>query len=210
MSADKKQRIMQAAERMFKARQLHEITLDEVAREADVGKGTIYLYFTDKQDLFFQTAVAGFEEMCAMLRGNVNGQAPFRDELLTVCLKISEFFRHRRPLFRMIMAEGERAMGRGGSLRQRWLKRRKTMTQTVAAIVARGAAAGEVRRDIPAEVMTEYLLGMLRTRVTELEDTPESWRTHAALVDLFVNGSCCGRRTMNGRIEPKKAVSVKR
>jgi AcrR family transcriptional regulator len=27
-------------------------------RGADVGKGTIYLYFSDKEDLFFQTAVA--------------------------------------------------------------------------------------------------------------------------------------------------------
>ena len=143
MSTDKKQRIMQAAERLFKARQLHEITLDEVAQEADVGKGTLYLYFADKQDLFFQTAVAGFDDMCVMLQSTVTEQAPFREELLRVCLKISEFFSQRRPLFLMIMAEGERAMGRGGSLRQRWLKRRKALTQAMTAIVARRGSPPE-------------------------------------------------------------------
>lgn len=189
MNADKKQRIMQAAELLFKTRQFHEITLDEVAQEADVGKGTLYLYFADKHDLFFQTAVAGFDEMCGMLQGIVTEQAPFREELLRICLMISDFFRQRRPLFRMIMEQGERAMGHGGSLRQRWLKRREILTQAMTAIIARGAEAGEIRRDMPADVLAEYLLGMLRTRAMELEDRPESHRTHAVMVDLFMNGA---------------------
>ena len=63
-SQEKRLRIMQAAEQLFRTRQFHEIALDEVARVADVGKGTIYLHFSDKEDLFFQTAVAGYDEMC--------------------------------------------------------------------------------------------------------------------------------------------------
>jgi len=189
MKNDKKLRIMQAAERLFKARQFHEIALDEVAREADVGKGTLYLYFADKQDLFFQTAVAGFDEMCEMLQTPPVKPVPFREELLETCLRISEFFKQRRPLFRMILSQGERAMGRGGSLKQRWTERRKKLTSAMAAIIGRGAAAGEVRSDMPPEVIAEYLLSMLRARVTELEDVPAENRTHAALIDLFLNGA---------------------
>jgi AcrR family transcriptional regulator len=37
VNQDKKQRIMQAAEEVFRTRQFHEVTLDEVARVADVG-----------------------------------------------------------------------------------------------------------------------------------------------------------------------------
>ena len=36
---DKRQRIMQAAEKLFSSRRFHEITTDDVAREAKVGKG---------------------------------------------------------------------------------------------------------------------------------------------------------------------------
>ena len=93
MSQDKKQRIMQAAEKLFRTRQFHEITLDEVARVADVGKGTIYLYFSDKEDLFFQTAVAGFDEMCELLGQNAAGGVPFRNRLLRTCETVSGFFR---------------------------------------------------------------------------------------------------------------------
>src|SRR5208283_4489573 len=139
MDPDKKQRIMQAAERLFRMRRVHEITLDEIAREADVGKGTLYLYFSDKEDLIFQAAVAGFDEMCRLLGQNAAQGVAFREALLRACEGISGFFLARRPLFRIILSEGERDMESGGTgLRQRWRERRKPMTEAVAAIVARG------------------------------------------------------------------------
>lgn len=190
MNPDKKQRIMQAAEQLFRNRRFHEITLEEIAREADVGKGTIYLYFSDKEDLIFQAAVAGFDEMCGLLRQNVGEGVAFRDGLLRMCETISAFFKKRRPLFRIILSEGERAMESAGTgLRQRWQKGRKTMTEAVASVIARGMASGEIRRDIPPEILAEYLLGMLRTRSWELENQSEPLRSHALMVDLFTKGA---------------------
>jgi AcrR family transcriptional regulator len=190
MNPDKKQRIMQAAEQLFRTRRFHEITLDEIAREAEVGKGTIYLYFSDKEDLIFQAAVAGFDEMCELLRQNAGGSVAFRDGLLSMCETISAFFQNRRPLFRIIRSESERAMESSGTgLRRRWQQRRKTMTEAVAAVIARGVASGEIRRDIPPEILAEYLLGMLRSRSWELEDRPEPLRSHALMVDLFTKGA---------------------
>ena len=77
---DKRLAIMQAAESLFTSRRLHEITLDDVAREAQVGKGTIYRYFQDKDDLFFQTATQGFDELCDLLQQRVQiGRASWRE-----------------------------------------------------------------------------------------------------------------------------------
>lgn len=188
MNLEKKNRIMQAAEQLFRTRRFHEITLDEIARAADVGKGTIYLYFSDKENLIFEAAVAGFDEMCDLLPRKSEEGGEFRDGLLRMCETISGFFQSRRPLFRIILSEGERAMEGGGNLRARWQERRKKMTEAVAAIIADGAAGGEIRADVPADVLAEYLLGMLRTRSWELEDRPEEWRSHALTVDLFLNG----------------------
>jgi AcrR family transcriptional regulator len=204
MSQDKKQRIMQAAERLFQTHRVHEITLDEIAREADVGKGTIYLYFSDKEDLIFQAAVAGFEEMCALLGEHAAGGGTFRERLLRTCGDIVGYFQARRPLFRIILSEGERAMEGGGvGLRERWRVRRRTMTEAVAAVIAQGAASGEIRVDIPVEILSEYLLGLLRTRSWELESWPEAQRSPAAVVDLFLNGAGAPAR------QPSPAASSK-
>ncbi len=49
---NKREQILLALEQLLPGRRFHEITLEEVAREAQVGKGTIYLYFKDKDALF--------------------------------------------------------------------------------------------------------------------------------------------------------------
>ena len=46
--------ILQALEKILKGRRFDEITMDEVATAAGVGKGTIYRYFDNKEDLFCQ------------------------------------------------------------------------------------------------------------------------------------------------------------
>src|SRR4030042_1344330 len=44
--------ILEAAFRVFGARGFHQATLDDVARQAGITKGTIYLYFPSKAALF--------------------------------------------------------------------------------------------------------------------------------------------------------------
>jgi TetR/AcrR family fatty acid metabolism transcriptional regulator len=185
---DKRQRIMVAAERLFKSRQFHEITMDEVAQVAGVGKGTLYLYFADKNDLFFQTAVSGFDDMCELLRRDAVTGGSIQQELQQACETICAFFQNRRPLFRMMQAEADRALGKGGSLQQRWNQHRKKMTQAVAEIIARGVRRREVRDDIDPKILAEYFLGMLRARSHELEGQCDSPAAKRALVDLFVHG----------------------
>jgi hypothetical protein len=88
----------------------------------------------------------------------------------------------------MILAEGDRALGQGGGLRQRWNRHRKKMTQALAEIIARGVQRGEVRDDIDPIVLAEYFLGMLRTRSHELQLLSARSGGKRGLVDLFVHG----------------------
>jgi AcrR family transcriptional regulator len=48
--------ISAAALRVFARRGLHQTTLDDVAKEAGVSKGTIYLYFKSKEEVFIAAA----------------------------------------------------------------------------------------------------------------------------------------------------------
>jgi AcrR family transcriptional regulator len=62
---ERPQQILEAAFRVFGKQGLHQATLDEVAREAGITKGTIYLYFPSKADLFV-----------AMLRARITAVIP--------------------------------------------------------------------------------------------------------------------------------------
>ena len=51
----RRQAILQAARQVFARKGYEPATLEAVAREAGLAKGTLYLYFRDKEDLYFHT-----------------------------------------------------------------------------------------------------------------------------------------------------------
>lgn len=48
----KKRRILEAARRLLIERDFADIVLDDIAKRADVAKGTLFLYFKNKEELF--------------------------------------------------------------------------------------------------------------------------------------------------------------
>lgn len=187
--SDKSQQIMQAAERLFTSRRFHELTMDDVAREAGVGKGTIYRYFRDKDDLFFRITTSGFDELCDLLHRKVPDDASFPEQLLAACRQISRFFERRRQLSRMMQSEEGRMSWCSGQLHERWMEHRKRLVEAVADLVQKGVCEGQVRGDIPPVVLANFLLGMLRTRGQDMCDMPQAMRQHEVVVELFVRGA---------------------
>ena len=186
---DKRQQILQATEKLLANRRFHEVTLSEVARVAAVGKGTIYQYFEDKEDLFFQVTSGAFDELVGLLARKVRGDAPFEERLLDTCVQIAAFFRGHRPLFARIQAEEARMSCSKGRLAERWTEKRVKLVQVVAEILRKGIAEGKVRGDVEPEMLAEFLLGMVRTGNLRLQNVPESVRRFEMVTDLFCNGA---------------------
>jgi AcrR family transcriptional regulator len=102
--------ILSAALDEFAARGFAAARLDDVARRAGVAKGTIYLYFADKESLFQELV----REMLSPLVGAIEG-APLRDlPIRTVVEMILDVFvneiyaTRRKDVIRLIIAEGPR------------------------------------------------------------------------------------------------------
>lgn len=58
---DKRNIILQAALQVFSAKGFHPATVDEIARRAGVGKGTVYEYFPSKEALFHNVIQSGID-----------------------------------------------------------------------------------------------------------------------------------------------------
>ena len=186
----KREQIMMAAEHLFTNRRFHEITLDQVARAAGVGKGTIYLHFADKDDLFFQVATSGFTQLCEIVERGAATGVSFHESLVAVCRQISAFFQRRRQLLRMMQTEDGRMACEHGAMRERWLTHRRPLVAALGKILAAGVREGVVRQDVPPEALASFLLGMLRTRARELEASDEV--SLDTVVGLFLFGATAG------------------
>lgn len=68
-TVEKRTAILGAARSLMVARGFSDIVLDEVAKEAGVAKGTLFLYFRNKEDLFS----AVFEDLVDQLGGSLEG-----------------------------------------------------------------------------------------------------------------------------------------
>ena len=59
---DKKTLILNSAEYIFQSKDYHQATVEEIAKKAGVGKGTIYQYFSSKQDILQELYQKGKDE----------------------------------------------------------------------------------------------------------------------------------------------------
>jgi len=190
----KKLAIMAAVERLVETERWSTVTTDRIAAEAGVGKGTIYRYFKDKDDLLFEVASSGFDELCDLLRRPMPDGEGFEQHLIEAARRVSEYFRGRRNLIRMMQAQDNMSFWKNPAFKERWCERRDRLIDEVAGLLSRGASEGLIRNDIDPRALASYLLGMMRTRARDLAEFDAQSSSVEAVVDLFVRGAAPARK----------------
>lgn len=79
--------IMDAALDLFLEKGFAATRLEDVAKKAGVSKGTLYLYFSDKEDLFRQVVVNGILPQVKNLEKTIKAHTGTIDELVTKVVK---------------------------------------------------------------------------------------------------------------------------
>ncbi|MCZ7534637.1 MAG: TetR/AcrR family transcriptional regulator [Acidimicrobiia bacterium] len=69
--AERREAILDAAQRLFTVRGLEATTMDDIARECDIAKGTLYLSFDSKDDIAFAVLSRALHELHETLRASV-------------------------------------------------------------------------------------------------------------------------------------------
>ena len=106
----KREAILAAALEEFSGRGFAAARLDDVARRAGVAKGTIYLYFRDKEALFQELVRAELSPVVAALEAAQRADMPLRAvaERLVSIFAREIFTTHRKDVMRLVLTEGTR------------------------------------------------------------------------------------------------------
>lgn len=109
-SAARKEAILAAALDEFSASGFATARLEDVAKRAGVAKGTIYLYFADKEALFQELARSMLSPLVGHIENFATADVPFRilaDNMVDVMVR-EVLNTPRKDIIRLIISEGVR------------------------------------------------------------------------------------------------------
>lgn len=156
---DEKKRlsIVRAAGRLFATRPFHKVTLDDVAAAAAVGKGTLYVYFSSKEDLYFALIYDGFAELVDRLCDELRSDTLMpRDALRLICGEVVRFGFANPHYFELIRTAG------GVMKHPRWEAKRGELVKLIERAIRRGVSAGEFD-DAHPEITAVFIPGLIRS-----------------------------------------------
>jgi TetR/AcrR family fatty acid metabolism transcriptional regulator len=183
-------KILAAAAQLFATHRFHEARMEDIAALAEVGKGTLYRYFKDKEELFLallEQAAAGMEETLA--RATENEASP-REQLVVVVAAILDYFESHPHLFDLI--QHAEVMQRAGQAFP-WQKVRNQTLGRVKEIFQAGQHEGTFAIDDP-DLAALMLLGGLRG-VLRFTPRPLPTNLPERIVAGFLGGYGDSRRT---------------
>ena len=189
----KKQGIQQAVVQLMCREGLESVTMDRVAQEAGIAKGTVYLHYRDKQELLDEVKESALAPMIAKIDDVFASDLPPDRKLANYALRYLAYFDERRDLFRILLYEREVVRVHGS--RYQGDRYRHLVDQTTRAI-REGIRKG-IFRDINARsvaaMFVDANVAIMNQRL--LNEKPAPVEEDAKLIsELFLRGLKAERR----------------
>jgi TetR/AcrR family fatty acid metabolism transcriptional regulator len=185
---DKHQQIIDAAVRVFARTGYYNSRVSDIAREAGIASGTIYLYFKTKDEILVTLFREKMAEWVAHVRKEIAGVidpvAKIR-RLVALHFAVLEANPALAEVVQVELRQGHKFF-RGASAHEV-----SAYFDLIASVLDEGVAAGLLRNDLPVKVATKVLFGamdqvatswVLGKRAYRLVDTAE------AVAAIFIKG----------------------
>jgi AcrR family transcriptional regulator len=169
--------IGEAALRVVARKGLEGATMQEIADEAGLAKGTLYLYFEGRDDLVVHVAEAAFAELQPAVAEALGREGCFSERLEAAIRTHVEFFERRRDLLRLFLsvAHPGPAPERSARLSRNCHPLYLSYLDLLTSFFVDAQARGEVRpfrADRLALFLAEGLAGVTLRRLGETETVP--------------------------------------
>jgi AcrR family transcriptional regulator len=158
--------ILRAARQVIAELGLGEASMERIAQGAGVSKGTIYLYFHNKEQLLVRAVGQAFEELMARLQGAVSEAGTASGRMRALVQASLEHATENRGFFRALMEPRGLGPESVSELARRFALQNEQYVAFVAGLVEAGARRGEFR-DLPPRLVAVALAGALRGAIAE-------------------------------------------
>jgi TetR/AcrR family acrAB operon transcriptional repressor len=156
------------------------VTMDQVAAEAGMSKGCLYIHFRSKKELLESVKTASFKPLGDQLQEILNGSLTPKQKIENIVHRLFSYFDENRGLFRFLLEERE--IAQSPAIRQK-NSRYRNFVERIANVLEDGIATGlfcamDARK--VASIFIEAMIAMTARRL--LEENPGSLDEDARLL----------------------------
>jgi len=153
----RKEEIMKAAAVLFSQKSYHDVTVDQIAEQVGVAKGTIYLYFESKENLYLGILEHTHGTIESILVKEIEKNDPAPQKLKKVLTLLFQFYFQNRDVLRILTRDETRLIREHFDFTERWRHRRIKLYRK---ILEKGIKEGSFR---PAntELMALIIFGLV-------------------------------------------------
>ena len=148
--------IQERAMNVFAASGYHGTTMEMVAEAAEVSKGTLYNYFSDRAHVVIFIENRVFEPLGQKLDEIVGGELPAVEKLRALCTEVIDSVYRERVL---VLAMFHKEMLEGAVKEAKAAKRQRAVSH-ISQILEQGIQSGELR-PVPVAAAAKVVLGAI-------------------------------------------------
>jgi len=153
----KREKIINAAAELFSRKNYHEVMMEDVAKLISVAKGTVYNYFTSKEELYFSIMQSRMEKLISSLKEKIESEESSLDSLRSFTTHLYMFMMKYRNFF-LIYQKGSLNNHNIFSADLEALEQQ--LADIITGIVVRGKAEG-VFRNVDEKFSVSLILGSI-------------------------------------------------
>lgn len=182
--------ILGAACRAFARCGFEGTTVDTIAAEANIAKGTVYLYYKSKAAIYHAAVSHGLHELHIDTEQAMNQAITCRKKIEQFIRLRAEYVEKHRDFYRIYLSEFTGALKQPTPIQRQIQKLSDRQAKLLEKVIAKGVATGEIR-SVPAKATAlaiyDLSRGLLRNRLNGLVDVDRTI-DYKAILDLLWNG----------------------
>jgi len=147
--------ILEAAKRVFFNKGFNETTMDDIANESELGKGTLYLYFKNKEDLAHAIMYESFNLLKEMMEEAIEKGQNGLDKIRRIAAVIPEYYVRQTAYFDFARNIDYKIAGAAGesTMAARCMYVIDEIIDMLIAVLREGMEDGTIRNHIEPEKM---------------------------------------------------------
>ena len=154
----RKAEIIDAAERLFFSRSYEDVSMDDIAREVELNKATIYLYFKNKETLFATIVLRGIRILKEKYTVCMENEVPGIAKVVLMGQAYYRFSQEYPDYLRLIHFYGTERFSRENPYAAEIGKGYGTSRRILADAVREGIDDGTIRPDLDPFLTSMYLM----------------------------------------------------